>query len=660
MKRPLVWIPLLLVLFPAALARGQADGTSAPQGSLPLVKMEDVKSAAMLLKTSQPGVYAEAPALKTDVQLHVRGVVLRGEVTQTFENTTPQCAEAVYVFPLPENAAVDTLRMTIGQRVIEGEIQEKKTAQQTYDTAKSEGKHASLLTQERPNIFTVAIANIASGEKVLIDIAYQQTIDYRDGAFSLRFPMTIGPRYIPNGVADANRIEPTFAIGRNKTSLTVDLDAGFSLRRVESPYHQVNTTVVSGSHYTITLAGTLAGGEVPADRDFELNWQPDLGSEPKSTVFSEGDYSLVMIMPPAQSTHGRMPRETVFVIDTSGSMEGTSINEAKNALLLALDRLQPSDRFNVIEFNSTTHMLFDQAQPATSDAISRAKAWVNALQANGGTEILDAIQHALKDEQTPGDDGVRQVVFMTDGQVGNEDQCFAYIRDHLGRTRLFTVGIGSAPNTHFMRNAARFGRGTFTYIGNVTEVQEKMSALFEKLENPVLSNVTLHLDDPAAEMWPQRVPDLYSGEPIVVTVKSAKRGGRVITTATMGKEEWNDTHVLTSGSENSGIAKLWARQKIEALLDRDGAIAENSADRQQVLDLALANHLVTPLTSLVAVDHTPTGIDPATCNTTAVPVNLPVGWGGIDGSLPQTGTHGPLMIVIGALLLLLAVAVVKF
>jgi Ca-activated chloride channel family protein len=639
---------LLLALLPAALARGQA-----------LVKMDDVKSAAMLFKTSQPGVYAEAPALKTDVRLHVRGIVLRGEVTQTFENNTPQCAEsfenntpqcaeAVYVFPLPENAAVDTLRMTIGQRVIEGDVQEKKAAQQTYETAKSEGKHASLLTQERPNIFTVAIANVASGEKVLIDIAYQQTIDYRDGAFSLRFPMTIGPRYNASGL-DV-RIG-----GRNKTSLTVDLDAGFSLRKVESPYHQINTAVVSGSHYTVTLSG-----EVPADRDFELNWQPDLGSEPKSAVFSEGDYALMMIMPPAQSTHVRMPRETVFVIDTSGSMEGTSINEAKNALLLALDRLQPGDRFNVIEFNSTTSMLFDAAQPATSDAISRAKAWVNDLHANGGTEILDAIQHALKDEPAPGVDGVRQVVFMTDGQVGNEDQCFTYIREHLGRTRLFTVGIGSAPNSHFMRNAARFGRGTFTYIGDVAEVQEKMGGLFEKLENPVLSNVTLHLDDPAAEMWPQRVPDLYSGEPIVVTVKTAKRGGRVIATAAMGKEEWNETHVLSGGGEESGIAKLWARQKIEALLDRDGALAENSADRQQVLALALANHLLTPLTSLVAVDHTPAGVDPTTCNTTAVPVNLPAGWGGIEGTLPQTATPGPLWIAIGALLLLLALAVVKF
>lgn len=645
MKRLLACIPLLLLFATAAVAAQEP----------PLVKMDDVKKAALLLKTSQPGVYAEAPTVETDVRLNVRGVVLRGEVTQSFENPTSQCAEAVYVFPLPENAAVDTLRMTIGERVIEGEIQEKKQAQQTYDKAKSEGKHASLLTQERPNMFTVAIANVASGEKVKIDIAYQQPVDYRDGAFSLRFPMTIGPRYIPkSGVPDGDRVTPPYAIGRNKTSLTVDIDAGFSLKKVASAYHAIHSTVVSGSHYTVTLDG----GKIPADHDFELTWQPDLGNEPKSAVFNEGDYSLLMVMPPAQSTGVRLPRETVFVIDTSGSMEGTSINEAKNALQLALDHLQPGDRFNVIEFNSATRMLFEDAQPATSEAVAQAKSWVNDLHANGGTEILDALQHALNDTHAS-DDSLRQVVFMTDGQVGNEDQCFAWIREHLGRTRLFTVGIGSAPNTHFMRNAARFGRGTFTFIGDVREVQEKMGGLFDKLEKPVLTNVALQLDDPAAEVWPQRVPDLYAGEPIVVTVKSAKHGGRLIATATMGKEPWNSTHVLGDATEGYGIAKLWARQKIEALLDRDGALAENSADRQQIVDLALANHLVTPVTSLVAVDHTPTGINPATCNTAPIPVNLPANWGGIDTSLPQTATSGRLMILIAALLLLLAVVVAK-
>jgi Ca-activated chloride channel family protein len=617
---------------------------------LPLTKMGDVKSGTMLLKTTQPGVYAVAPTVKTDIQLHVRGIVLRGDVTQTFTNPEPSCAEAVYVFPLPENAAVDTLKMTIGQHVIDGEIQERKQAVATYEQAKAAGQHATLLTEERPNLFTAAIANIGSGETVVVQISYQQTIDYRDGAFSLRFPLAVGPRYLPadGNVTDGDRVTPPVAIGtaRSKASIRVDLDAGVSLRSVESAHHRVTTTAISGSRYAVTLADS----EVPADRDFELSWHPDLGGEPKTAMFAEGDYALMMILPPAQQAGARLPKESIFVVDTSGSMQGTSIEAAKRALGLALNRLQSGDRFNVIEFNSTTTTLFDDAQPATSDNIAHAKEWVGRLAANGGTRILDALQHALADAH-PDDSLVRQIVFMTDGDSGNESQCFDYIRAHLGRSRLFTVGIGAAPNTHFMRDAARFGRGTFTYVASVNEVQEKMTTLFAKLESPVMTNVVLRFDDPAAEMWPQRVPDLYAGEPVVVAVKFANRSGRVLASGSAGSLAWNETMSAKGDGDAPGIAKLWAHQKIEALTDQGNADA-------QIVQLALEHHLVTPLTALVAVDHTPAAANAPVCETRRVPVNLPAGWGGIgEGTLPQTATPAPLLMVLGSVLLALALLV---
>src|ERR1700693_1032050 len=287
---------LILLLIPIAVF--------AQEDERQLVTLSQVKSGMMLLKTSQPGLYVAAPAVETDVQLQVRGMILRGEVRQTFRNPELTCAEAVYAFPLPEDAAVDRLRMTVGQRVIEGEIKERKVAEQVYQQAKSEGKKASLLSQERPNLFTVSIANIGSGEEVVITIDYQQSGDYRAGAFSLRFPTTIGPRYIPgqqtatapkgvgwsvdtDQVSDASRVTPPVNLpgsGReNRLRLTVDLDSGFSLRRVDSTYHQITSSVVSGSHYRVTLAA----GDVPADRDFELVWQPDLGNEPRTAVFAE-------------------------------------------------------------------------------------------------------------------------------------------------------------------------------------------------------------------------------------------------------------------------------------------------------------------------------------------------------------------------------------
>jgi Ca-activated chloride channel homolog len=590
----------------------------------------------------------QIPALDTDVKLHVRGMILRGAVTQRFHNSEPSCIEAVYAFPLPEDAAVDTLKMTVGERVIEGEIQEKQQAERTYQQAKSEGKKASLLSQERPNIFTVSVATIASGEDVTVSIEYQQTVDYKDGAFRLRFPMTVAPRYMPQDTPMMSSAVPVNEAGTNiapsekhHIHLIVDLDSGFSLRKIDSSYHQITTSAIDGSHYLITL------GDVPADRDFELVWQPDLGSEPKSALFTEKDYGLIMIMPPATTRSARLPKESVFIIDTSGSMEGPSLLAAKSALQLALDHLDSDDTFNIIEFNSVTHALWSDARPATTLNLTVAKQFVESLKATGGTEMQPALDAALRDD-TPNDNAVRQVIFMTDGQVGNESQLFAFIRSHLGRSRLFTVGIGTAPNTHFMRDAARFGRGTFTYIGNRDEVQAKMSALFEKLESPVLTNVELRFDDPAVEMWPQRIPDLYAGEPVVVAVKFSQPAGRVIASAKRGTEEWNDVHAMQVTAEESGIGRLWARRKIEALSDSQTDV------RPQIVELALAHHLVSQYTSLVAVDHTPTGIAPEACQTHNVPVNLPEGWGGIDGSLPGTASPAPLHMLIGIVLLAIA------
>jgi Ca-activated chloride channel family protein len=598
---------------------------------------EEATSGTLFLKSG--GSYVVAPTVDTTVDLRVNGIIARGHVAQRFRNSQSSCVEAVYVFPLPDDAAVDTLKMIVGERVIEGEIQPRKKAEATYQQAKSEGRKASLLTQERPNIFTASIANIGAGEEVAVTIEYQQTVAYADGVFSLRFPMTVAPRY--RGVNPAV-ILPGDVRPQNKVNLMVDLDAGVPIRTIESAYHKVTKTVISGSRYTVAL------DDVVADRDFELRWHPDAGSEPSSALLTQQGYALLMVMPPAVSAGARMPKEAIFIIDTSGSMEGTSLSEAKEALLLALDRLEPHDRFNVIEFNSVTNSLFNGAQPATPEGVTRAKQWVQRLNANGGTEILPALTVALEDP-SPTDD-VRQIVFMTDGQAGNENECFELIKSKLGRSRLFTVGIGSAPNSHFMRDAARYGRGTFTYISNTAEVLEKMTALFAKLESPVMTNVELRFDDPTAEAWPQRVPDLYAGEPLVVAVKLANLNGRVIVSGTRGTEEWHHVHSAAESfaspdATDRGIGRLWARRKMESL-----------SDELAITNLALEHHLVSQFTSLVAVDKTPAA-ELKNCETLEVPVNLPKGWGGIDGSLPSTATPAPLLLLIGFLLLSISIVV---
>jgi Ca-activated chloride channel family protein len=386
---------------------------------------------------------------------------------------------------------------------------------------------------------------------------------------------------------------------------------------------------------------------VPADRDFELAWEPEDGVLPRSAVFEEersgSRYVLLTLFPPtgAAVEASRLPREVVYVIDTSGSMEGLSIQQARRALLLALGRLQPGDRFNVIQFNSTTEALFPAARPVDPQALELARDWVAGLRANGGTEMRYALEAALVGSDDPA--LVRQVVFLTDGSVGNEDELFGVIRQRLGDTRLFTVGIGSAPNGHFMTKAAEFGHGTFTYIGDVREVEEKMGHLFARLESPVLTGIEVHWpQDAAVEAWPARVPDLYLGEPVVVSARLAGRVDEVTVTGRRGGEEWR-VGLPLAGRAGEGLGVLWARRKIESLLDSLHEGRDADAVKAEVVALGLEHHLVTKHTSLVAVDVTPVRPAGAPLDAQAVATNLPHGWSyeAVFGELPQTATPLP-------------------
>ena len=640
MSRQTAAICLALLLLPLAALAQETP-----------VTLDQVRHPALLLKTNQPGLFIEAPTVKTDIALRVRGIVARGLVKQQFENRTTRCVEAVYVFPLSDAATVDAMRMRVGQRTINGEIKERQEAARVYEQAKSEGRRASLLEQQRGNVFTVSVASMAAGETAEIEIEYQEIVAY-DERFSLRIPLAIGPRYTPAASASAGSFPQTQyklpGSTPNPVTLEIDLDAGIPLQTVLSPTHELDSIPISANRVTLKPRSV----SVAADRDFELEWAPRLGSLPKTAAFTEviGDerYTLLMLFPPDVELKPAavLPRETIFVIDTSGSMGGPSICSAKKALLTAIRRLRPSDHFNVIEFNSDSRALFAESRRADADVVAEALRWVESLQSTGGTEMLSALKLALNGEDDP--DRIRQVVFITDGQVGNEQEIFEHIRAHLGGTRLFTIGIGHAPNSFFMRNAARAGRGTFTHIGDIGEVEQKMTDIFRKLESPVLSDIEVQLES-GAEAWPQRVPDLYAGQPLVVTMKAPVTHTAMPKVAATG---WSTTVAATTEETASGIAKLWARQKIDAVRDSvfTGANAEDV--RKEIVTLGLAHHLVTEHTSLVAVDTTPAGVDPQSCTSELVPIDLPAGWGGIEGALPKTATNARLLVLLGAALLL--------
>jgi Ca-activated chloride channel family protein len=337
-----------------------------------------------------------------------------------------------------------------------------------------------------------------------------------------------------------------------------------------------------------------------------------------------------------------MPRETILIIDTSGSMEGTSIAQAKAALTLALDSLAGQDRVNVLEFNSVTRTLWPGALPATARNVAEAKAWVAKLRADGGTEMAPALEFALDGRDTP-PGYLRQVIFMTDGGVSNEEELFRLIASRLGNSRLFTVGIGSAPNAHFMTRAALLGRGTFTYIGSVGEVSEKMTSLFARIESPVLSDVSVTWSDgtPVAT-FPDRVPDLYLGEPIVVAAAADSFAKTVIVSGTRANQPWS-VALAPATADAAGVGALWARAKLASLADDLARGGDLDAIRPQMVQVALEHHLVSTYTSLVAVDVTPTG--PAGgIKVATVKANLPAGWG---GQIPQTDTTATLQFLLG-------------
>ena len=593
-----------------------------------------------------------APLVATDVDLVVSGPTARARVTQIFQNPTDGWVEAVYVYPLPEGGAVDTLKMVIGERVVVGDIKERASARAVYEQAKAEGRKAGLVEQERPNIFTTSVANIRPGEKVVVQIEYQKPVRQSGNEFSLRLPLVVGPRYNPapivqtvelrddgagwgrtvDPVPDRDRISPPVLDPRrhapvNPLAITIRLNAGFPLGEVKSHHHAVRVEDIDESARLVSLAD----GPVPADRDFELTWKPAASNAPAVGLFRErvgdADYLLAFVTPPVlPATEERRPRDIVLVVDNSGSMGGTSILQAKASLLFALGRLAPTDRFNVIRFDDTMDVLFSDVVPASAENVARARSFVSALEARGGTEMVPAMRAALTDRG--GEAGrVRQVVFLTDGAIGNEQQLFEVIGAMRGRSRIFMVGIGSAPNSYLMTRAAELGRGTFTHIGAADQVAERMRALLGKLEAPVVTGLAASFSEATADATPAALPDLYRGEPVVLAARVSTLAGTLKLEGMVGDRPWTVTLPLTGAAEGRGLSKLWARRKIaDAEVARTlRAIAPEEADRR-ILALALEHHLVTRLTSLVAVDRTPSRPDGAALTRFDVPLNLPAGW----------------------------------
>jgi Ca-activated chloride channel family protein len=571
---------------------------------------------------------AICPLKHTDVKVEISGFLSRVNVTQEFENPFKEKIEAVYVFPLPANAAVDDMTMVVGERTVRGKILRREEAQAVYDAAKSGGQVASLLNQERPNIFTQSVANILPGEKVNITISYVETLKYEAGSYEFSFPMVVGPRYMPGAatgkqgsgtapdttqVPDASRISPKLAPegmrAGHDISLDIMLDAGLPIDEIKGKSHEIELERLNAHSAHVRLK---SGAMIP-NKDFVLSYDV-AGKNIQDALLAhrsdKGGYFTLILQPPDRVTAEDVtPKELVFVLDTSGSMSGFPIEKAKETMKLALDSLYPADTFNLITFAGDTNILFPQPVAASPANLKKAQAFLAARSGSGGTEMMKAIQASL--EGTDSQDHVRIVCFMTDGYVGNEMEIISEVQKH-PNARVFGFGIGGSVNRFLLDKMSEYGRGEVEYVALNDDGSAAARRFHERVRNPLLTDISVDWNGlPVSDVYPQRIPDLFGAKPVILTGRytGAAHGVIRLKGKMSGREFVREIAVdfPEAEAQHNVLSSLWARQRIDDLMGQDYNGAQQGEMKPElketITNLGLEYRLMTQFTSFVAVEE---------------------------------------------------------
>jgi len=568
------------------------------------------------------------PLTRTAVTASVAGYLSSVLVTQQYHNPYAEKIEAVYVFPLPENSAVSDFVMKIGERRIRGVVRERVEAERIYRDARSQGYVASLLTQERPNVFTQKVANIEPGMMIDIEIGYFSTLSYEDGQYSFVFPMVVGPRYTPpgttNGVAAVARgasglagqstaiqyLKPGERSG-NDIMVTVDLDAGVPIEEIRSATHAID---VRRTGATVARVSLKPADTLP-NKDFVLRYRV-AGTQVKSALMVErgedgGGWFTLMLQPPGNLAD--VPRsglEIVFLLDVSGSMAGFPLESARAAARRSLKSLRPEDTFQIAYFADGSGQLAPAPLPATAGNIQRGVDYLDGLRGAGGTEMLAGIRAALDFPHDP--KRLRIVAFMTDGYVGNETQILAAVAEKLGPSRIFSFGVGSSVNRYLMEGLARLGHGAVAYLLSGDSGADAVDRFFERVQHPALTDIavdwgTIHVSD----VYPKRVPDLFIGRPVVLTGRFEGRGDAEIKVRGLCAGEPRTITLRAAlddpKAKHAGISRIWARARIADLsegMSRPPGESPAADPAAEIQTTALAHGLVSAYTAFVAVDET--------------------------------------------------------
>jgi len=659
MRRLRFTVPVILVVL-ACLVAGPI--TSRPKPLAASVSGPDAPTPGQLSIVDDKGkVVGLCPLRHTDVQASIAGYVSRVTVKQQFHNPSKEPIEAVYTFPLPGDAAVDDMTMTIGTRVIKAEIKRREEARRIYDTAKAAGQGAALLDQERTNIFTQWVANIMPGENVDITISYVNLLNYDSGQYEWVFPMVVGPLYTPTGgysvpgqrgapssaerpsgtdaiVNDAEKITPPIAPpgvrAGHDISVTVQLDAGLPVRDIKAQLHDVDIKKDSQERATIRLRDS---DKIP-NKDFILRYsvagkvmQAGLIASPPAD--GNGYFSLIVQPPAAAQQRDPAPREIVFVIDQTGSQSGLPIRKAKETMRYLVQNMNPGDSFQLLGFTTEVYPCFNKPVHNTPENVARALQFLEPIEGRGGTDIYKAVDFALKQQGEP--NRQRIVCYLTDGFVGNVPQILGYIKEHVGKVHMFPFGIGNSVNRELIDGMAKEGHGIAEYVDLKASAEESAARFYRRIAKPLLTDIKVEWNGlPVQDVFPAHIPDIFlAGRPTILKGRYTKAAaGELVLRGQLNGEPWIQRVPVNFGAQGTAngaaMPTIWAREKIEALQSQDymGAQTGNGQPNitEQIIAVALEYRLMSRWTSFVAVEKRVVNIG-GKQRLVDVPVELPDG-----------------------------------
>jgi len=569
-------------------------------------------SPYFFVKSDDPQV-DQLPLKATSASVNISGVIADVQVTQIYKNQGFRPLEAIYVFPASTKAAVYGMKMTIGERVIHAKISKREDARREYEQAREQGRSASLLEQQRPNVFQMNVANIMPGDEIKVELNYSELLVPTDKVYEFVVPTVVGPRYsnrssettspsqrwVQNPYLHQGEVPPyTYDI-------TVGLAAGLPIKELECPSHKVAVAFENPTAATITLdPSERAGG----NRDYILRYRLDGDRIQSGLLLHRGErenFFLLMMQPPKRVTRGQIPgREYIFIVDVSGSMHGFPLDISKKLMKNLIGNLLPTDRFNVLLFSGGSAVMSEQSVPATSENMERATNFIDRQQGGGGTELLPAYRRALALRKAEGYS--RTIVIATDGYVAVEEEVFDLIRKKLGDANVFAFGIGTSVNRHIIEGMARVGMGEPFVITKPDDAPAQAERFRNLIQSPMLTQIKLDFHGfDTYDVEPLSIPDVLAERPVIVFGKwRGQPQGEIALSGTSGNGRYRETIDVRSvkpHKRNSALRYLWARHRI-ALLSDYIKLRPRDERVKEVTELGLAYNLLTAYTSFVAVD----------------------------------------------------------